>query len=44
MKEHKTSERELNDKETAHLSDEEFNALVMKILTELIELGRKMKK
>ena len=35
----KTSERELNDKETAHLSDEEFNALVMKMLTELIELG-----
>ena len=27
----------------SHLSDEEFNALVMKMLTELIELGRKMK-
>ena len=39
----KTSERELNDEETANVSDGEFKALVIKILTELIELGRKMK-
>ena len=42
MKEHsKTSE--LSNEETANLSDGEFNALVIKMLTELIELGRKMK-
>ena len=40
----KTSERELNDEELANLSDEEFKGLVIKILTELIELGRKIKK
>ena len=39
----KTSERELNDEETANVSDGEFKALVIKMLTELIELGRKMK-
>ena len=38
-----TSERELSDEEIANLSDGEFKALVIKILTELIELGRKMK-
>ena len=37
----KTSE--LSNEETANLSDGEFNALVIKMLTELIELGRKMK-
>ena len=42
MKEHsKTSE--LNNEEIANLSDGEFKALVIKMLTELIELGRKMK-
>ena len=42
MKEHsKTSE--LSNEETANLSDGEFNALVIKMLTELIELGQKMK-
>ena len=42
MKEqHKTSE--LSDEEIANLSDGEFKALVIKMLTELIELGRKMK-
>ena len=39
----KTSERELSDEETANLSDGEFKTLVIKMLTELIELGRKMK-
>ena len=44
MKEHsKTSERELSDEETANLSDREFKALVIKMLTELIVLGQKMK-
>ena len=39
----KTPERELRDEEIANLSDGEFKALVIKILTELIELGRQMK-
>ena len=39
----KTSERELRNKDIANLSDGEFKALVIKMLTELIELGRKMK-
>ena len=39
----KASERELSDEEIANLSDGEFKALVIKMLTELIELGRKMK-
>ena len=43
MKEHnKTSE--LNDEEITNLSDGEFKALVIKMLTELTELGQKMKK
>ena len=37
----KTSERELSDEEIANLSDGEFKALVIKMFTELIELGRK---
>ena len=37
----KTSKRELSDEEIAKLSDGEFKALVIKMLTELIELGRK---
>ena len=40
----KISERELRDEEIANLSDREFKALVIKMLTELIELGQKMKK
>ena len=40
----KTSERELSNEETANLSDGELKALVTKMLTELIELGQKMKK
>ena len=45
MKEqNKTSERELNEEEIANLSDGEFKASVIKMLTDLIELGWKMKK
>ena len=44
MKEqNKTPERELSDEEIANLSDGEFKALVIKMLTELIKLGQKMK-
>ena len=39
----KTSEKELSD-EMATLSDGEFKALVIKMLTELMKLGQKMKK
>ena len=39
----KTPERELNNEEIANLSDGEFKPLVIKMLTELIELGQKMK-
>ena len=39
----KASERELSEEEIANLSEEEFKALVIKMLTELIELGWKMK-
>ena len=39
----KTPERELSCKEIANLSDGEFKALVIKMFTELIELGWKMK-
>ena len=35
----KTSEGELREEDIANLSDGEFKALVIKILTELIELG-----
>ena len=45
MKEHsKTSERELNNEDIANLADGEFKALVIKMLTDLTELGQKMKK
>ena len=40
----KTPERELSNKEIANVSDGECKALVIKMLTELIELGRKMNK
>ena len=33
----------LSDEEIANLSDREFKALVIKMLTDLIEFGRKMK-
>ena len=40
----KASEREVSEEEIANLSDGEFKALVIKMLTHLIELGWKMKK
>ena len=40
----KASERELREEEIANLSDAEFKSLVIKMLTELMELGHKMKK
>ena len=40
----KTSERELSDDVIANLSDGEFKALVIKMLTDLIDLGQKMEK
>ena len=39
----KTSERELSKEDIANLSDGEFKALVIEVLTDLIELGWKMK-
>ena len=39
----KDSGRELSDEEIDNLSDGEFKALVIKMLTELIELSQKMK-
>ena len=39
----KTLERELSNEEITNLSDVEFKTLVIKMLTELIELGHKMK-
>ena len=44
MKEHiKIPEKEPSNKETDNPSDAEFKALVIRMVTELIELGRKMK-
>ena len=40
----KTSKRELREEEIANLADGKFKALVMKVLTDLIEFCRKMKK
>ena len=39
----KTPEKELSDEEIATLSDAEFKTLVIRMLTELTELSRKMK-
>ena len=39
----KTPEKELSDKEIGNLSDAEFKTLVIRILTEIIEFGRKVK-
>ena len=39
-----TSERELTNEIIANLSDGEFKALAIKMLTDLIELGWKMRK
>ena len=44
MKEHiKTLEKELSDQDIDNLSNAEFKTLVIRMLTELIGLGRKMK-
>ena len=44
IKEHiKTPEKELSDEEIDNRSDAEFKTLVIRMLTELIELGHKMK-
>ena len=40
----RASERELSEEEIANLSGREFKAPVIKLLTDLIELGQKMKK
>ena len=40
----KTPEKELSDEEIANPSDVEFNTLVIRMLTEMIEYGYKMKK
>ena len=40
----KIPEKELSDKEVANLSDAEFKTLVIRLLTEMIEYGRKVKK
>ena len=39
----KTPEKELSNKEIANLSNAEFKTLVMRMLTQLIELSHKMK-
>ena len=39
----KPPEKELSNEEIENLSDAEFKTLVIRMLTELIELGRKMK-
>ena len=39
----KAPEKEISDKEIANLSDAEFKALVIRMLTELVELACKMK-
>ena len=39
----KTPEKELSNKEIKNTSDAEFKTLVIRMLTELIELGCKMK-
>ena len=38
----KAAEKELSDKEIANLSDAEFKSLVIRVLTEMIEYGRKI--
>ena len=43
IKEQIQREKELSNEETDNLSDAEFKTLVIRMLRELIELGRKMK-
>ena len=38
----KTPEKELSDEEIANLSDAEFKTLVIRMLTEMVECGRKI--
>ena len=38
-----TAEKELSDKEVANLLDAEFKTLVIRLLTEMIECGCKIK-
>ena len=38
----KTPEKELSTKEIDNLSDEEFKTLVIRMLTEMVEYGRKI--
>ena len=40
----KAPEKELSNEEIANLSDGEFKTLVIKMLTDLIELGQKIRK
>ena len=40
----KAPEKELNNEEIANLSDAEFKTLVIRLLTEMIEYGHKMRK
>ena len=45
MKEYiKTPEKEVNNEEIANLSDAEFKTLVIRMLTEMVKNGRKIKK
>ena len=39
----KTPEKELGNREIANLSDAEFKTLIIRVLTEMIELSHKMK-
>ena len=39
----KTPDKELNETETANLSDEEFKTLVIRMLRELIEYGKNIR-
>ena len=39
----KTPEKELSDKEIPNLSDAEFKTLVIRMLTEMVEYGHKIK-
>ena len=40
----KTPKTELSNEEIGNLSDAEFKTLIIRMLTELIELGRKIRK
>ena len=40
----KTPEKQLSNEEIANLSDAEFKTLVIRMLTEMVEYGHKMRK